>query len=70
MHMENNYEYTIEESCFGLFTSVLHDGTRMVTGLTEESVRRCTDEIHIPVMQGTFDGWTSKPKASVVNGKL
>ena len=68
--MENNYEYTIEKSRFGLFTSVLHDCTRMVTGLTEESVRKCTDEIHIPVMQGTFDGWTSEPKASVVGGKL
>jgi hypothetical protein len=68
--MENNHEYTIEESRFGLFTSVLYDGTRMVTGLTKESVRRCTDEIHIPVMQGTFSGWTSEPKAGVVGGKL
>lgn len=64
------YEYTIEESRFGLFTSVLTDGTRMVTGMTEEAVRYCTDNIHIPVMQGTFDGWTSSPKASVVDGKL
>jgi len=64
------YEYTIEESRFGLFTSVLTDGTRMVTGMTEEAVRYCTDNIHIPVMQGTFDGWTSAPKVSVVGGKL
>ena len=64
------YEYTIEESRFGLFTSVLTVGTRMVTGMTEEAVRYCTDNIHIPVMQGTFDGWTSAPKASVVGGKL
>ena len=68
--MENNYEYTIEESRFGLFTSVLHDGTRMVTGPTEESVRKCTDEIHIPVMQGTFSGCTSEHKASVIDSKL
>jgi len=68
--MENNYEYTIEESRFGLYTSVLHDGTRMVTGISEAAVRKCTDEIHIPVMQGTFDGWTSEPKAGVVGGKL
>lgn len=64
------HEYTIEESRFGLFTSVLTDGTRMVTGMTEEAVRYCTDNIHIPVMQGTFDGWTSAPKAGVVAGKL
>jgi hypothetical protein len=64
------YEYTIKESRFGLFTSVLTDGTRMVTGMTEEAVRYCTDNIHIPVMQGTFNGWTSSPKASVVDGKL
>lgn len=64
------YEYTIEESRFGLFTSVLTDGTRMVTGMTEEAVRYCTDNIHIPVMQGIFDGWTSAPKAGVVGGKL
>lgn len=50
------YEYTIEESRFGLFTSVLTDGTRMVTGMTEESVRYCTDNIHIPVLKGEFDG--------------
>ena len=64
------YEYTIKESRFGLFTSVLTDGTRMVTGMTEEAVRYCTDNIHIPVMQETFDGWTSSPKASVVDSKL
>jgi hypothetical protein len=68
--MEKNYAYTIEKSRFGLFTSVLHDGTRMVTGLTEEAVRQCTDDIHIPVMQGTFDGWTSEAKSGVVGGKL
>jgi len=61
---------TVSQSRSGLFTSVLYDGTRMVTGPTEESVRKCTDEIHIPVMQGTFSGWTSDPKASVVDGKL
>jgi hypothetical protein len=64
------YEYTIEESRFGLFTSVLADGTRMVTGMTEEAVRYCTDNIHIPVLKNEFDGWTSSPKAGVVGGKL
>jgi len=64
------YEYTIEQSRFGLYTSVLTDGTRMVTGMTEESVQYCTDNIHIPVLKGEFDGWTSEPKAGVVGGKL
>ena len=38
----------------------------MVTGLTEEAVRYCTINIHIPVLQGTFDGYTSVPRSSVV----
>ena len=64
------YEYTIQESRFGLFTSVLTDGTRMCTGLTEEACRICTDTIHIPVLKGEFDGWTSTPRSGVVTGKL
>ena len=69
--MTDNYEYTIEKSRFGLYTSVLtSDGTRMVTGLTEEACRICTDNIHIPVLNGTYDGWTSTPRSSVVSGKL
>ena len=42
----------------------------MVTGMTEDGVRQVTDDIHIPVMKGEFDGWTSKPHSSVVDGKL
>tara|TARA_B100000902_G_C27213653_1_gene865777 strand:+ start:883 stop:1011 length:129 start_codon:yes stop_codon:yes gene_type:complete len=42
----------------------------MVTGLTEESVREVTDTIHIPVMKGEFDGYTSTPRKGVVDGKL
>ena len=69
--MTTKYDYSIQESRYGLFTSVLtSDGTRMVTGLTEEACRFCTDNIHIPVLNGTFDGWTSTPKSSVVAGKL
>ena len=64
------WAYTIEESRFGLFTSILSDGTRMVTGLTEDACRWCTDNIHIPVLRGEFDGYTSKPRSSVVGGKL
>ena len=63
-------EYDIIKSRFGLYTSVAKDGTRMVTGLTEEAVHYCTINIHIPVLQGTFDGYTSEPRSSVVAGKL
>ena len=63
-------KYTIEKGRFGLYTSVTDDGERMVTGLTEDGVRYCTDMIHIPVMLGTFDGTTSKPRSSVIEGKL
>ena len=66
----NMEEYTIEKSRFGLYTSIKTDGTRMVSGLTEEAVRWVTDNIHLPVEQGTYDGWTSKPRSSVVSGKL
>lgn len=63
-------DYIIEKTRFGLYMSVTTDGTKMVTGLTEDGVRFCTERIHIPVMLGTFDGWTSKPRSSVVAGKL
>ena len=62
--------YTIEKSRFGLYTSITEDGTRMVTGPTEDAVRFVTDEIHIPVMNGTFDGYTSKHGRATVDGKL
>ena len=65
-----DYSYTVEKSRYGLYTSVLTDGTRMVTTLTEEACRSCTDDIHIPVLQGTFDGYTSKPRNVTVDGKL
>ena len=65
-----DWSYTLVESRYGLFTSVLTDGTRMVTGMTEDGVRQVTDDIHIPVMKGEFDGWTSQPRSSVVDGKL
>ena len=42
----------------------------MVTGMTEEDVRDVTDTIHIPVMKGEYDGYTSTPRSSVVDGKL
>lgn len=67
---EGKYAYTITESRFGLFTSVLLDGTRCVTGLSREATQQVTDDIHIPVLRGTYDGWTSTPRSSVVEGKL
>ena len=62
--------FTIEKSRFGLYTSIAPDGTRMVTGMTEESVDWATKNIHIPHLLGTFDGVTSKGRSSVVDGKL
>ena len=64
------YDYTIEKSRFGLYTSVLSDGTKMTTALTEESCRYVTDHIRIPVMKGEFDGYTSTLGSAVVGGKL
>jgi len=66
----DDWSYTLVKSRYGLYTSVLTDGTRMVTGMTEEGVCFVTDNIHIPVMKGEFDGWTSTPRNSVVEGKL
>ena len=63
-------KYTIVKSRFGTYTSVAEDGTKLTTGLTEEAVRICTDEIRIPVIEGTFTGYTSGARSGVVEGKL
>ena len=63
-------KFTIEKSRFGLFTSIAPDGTRMVTGATEDSCRWVTVNIHIPCLLGTFDGITSEGRDSVIAGKL
>jgi len=63
-------EYTITKSRFGLYTSIKADGTRMVTGETEDGVRWITDNIHLPVEEGTYDGWTSTPFSPTIEGKL
>ena len=65
-----NDDFTIEKSRFGLYTSVDSDGNRMVTGLTPEAVDFCTRHIHLPVRDGTFDGYTSEARSGVVAGKL
>lgn len=64
------YEYTIEKSRYGLYTSVLKDGTKMTTALTEKACRFVTDNIRIPVMKGEYDGWVSIMGKAVVDGKL
>ena len=68
--MAQNYDYDIVESRYGLFTSVLTDGTPMTTALTEEACRFVTDNIRIPVMKGKFDGFMSTLGSAVVGGKL
>ena len=67
---EGDYTYTISKSRFGLYTSILCSGERMVSGATLEGVVSCTRDIHIPVLQGTFDGYTSQSRTSTVDGKL
>ena len=67
---KTDWTYDITKSRYGLYTSTLTDGTRMVTGMTEEDVREITDTIHIPVMKGEYDGYTSTPRNGVVDGKL
>ena len=63
-------KFTIEKSRFGLFTSIAPDGTRMVTGMTEDACRWVTVNIHIPVLLGTFDGYSSEARSATVEGKL
>ena len=67
---KNDWSYTVEKSRFGLYTSVLKDGTRMTTALTDEACRWVTDNIRIPVLRGEFDGYTSQFGRAVVDGKL
>ena len=62
--------YEIKKTRFGLYTSYDKDGNELVTGLTAEAVDYVTMNIHIPVLQGTFDGYTSTPFNGIVEGKL
>ena len=50
--------YSIKLSPYGLYTSFDKDGTPMTTALTEDACRFVTDNIRIPVLQGTWDGET------------
>ena len=67
---KNDWSYTIEKSRYGLYTSVLKDGTQMTTALTEDACRFVTDNIRIPVLRGEYDGVTSTLGSAVVGGKL
>ena len=46
-------KYRIEKQRFGTYRSILEDGTPMVTGATEDGVRFCTEEIHMPFYMGS-----------------
>ena len=44
--------YRIQKQRWGTYTSFLADGTAMVTGGSEEAVRVCTEDIHLPFYFG------------------
>ena len=67
---KNDWTYTIEQSRYGLYTSVLKDGTKMTTALTEDACRYVTANIRIPVLRGEYDGVTSVMGKATVDGKL
>ena len=63
-------KYEVIKSRYGLYTSVLENGTKMTTALTEEACRFVTENIRIPVIQGTWDGNTNTLGCAQVEGKL
>ena len=65
-----DYSYTIEESRYGLFTSVFANGDKGTTALTREACDFVTTNIRIPVMRGEWDGPTSIMGSAIVGGKL
>ena len=46
-------KYRVEQSRWGTYTSILEDGTALVTGGTEEGVRISTEYIHLPFHYGS-----------------
>ncbi len=64
MKLTETPDYIIEKTRYGLYESVTTSGLRMVTAPSEEACRTVTDTIHIPVLLGTFDGYTSIPRSS------
>lgn len=63
-------KYTIEKTRFGLYTSVFEDGTKGTTALTEDACRFVTENIRIPVLQGTYAGPASVLGSAVDGYKL
>ena len=45
--------YRIEKQRWGTYVSYLADGTPMVTGATEDAVKVCTEDIHLPFYFGS-----------------
>ena len=66
----DRWAYTVEQSRYGLFTSVFADGTKGTTALTREACDFVTKNIRIPVMRGEWDGPTSVMGSAIVGGKL
>ena len=62
--------FTVEESRYGLWTSVAPDGTRMVTAMTEEICKRVTETIHIPSLFDDPSVITTVTGSAFVGGKL
>ena len=48
-------QYRIETTRYGLFQSIHKDGSRLVTGLTEQGVHDCTP-LHLLAQQPDYDG--------------
>ena len=48
-------QYRIETTRYGLFQSIHKDGTRLITGLTEQGVHNCTP-LHLLAQQPDYDG--------------
>ena len=65
-----DYSYTIEESSYGLFTSVFANGDKGTTALTAEACDFVTRNIRIPVIRGEWDGPISTLGKATVDGKL
>ena len=63
--------YAIRKTRYSLYVSYrTDDNTDMVTAATEEACRFVTDNIHIPVLKGCFEGYTSVPRSATVGEKL
>lgn len=67
---EELMNFMVDESRYGLFTSVAPDGSRMVTAMTEKICRRVTETIHIPSKFNCPSVTTVVVGSAYVSGKL